>query len=359
VAIVDESLARRLFPNGDALGKRVAFEFRHDPANPDPAWREIVGIVPHVRHYGLASEPPFVQLYTPFDQPPRYYEERHPTMSLFVRTSLPTDSLTAAIRREVSQIDRDIPVYGIETMKTYIRQETEQPRLSVILLSGLGGLAMVLAVIGIYGVVSYSVAQRTQEIGVRMALGATRRDVLRWWWAGLPADPRRHRHRRRRRARARLDAALDALRHVAARSRDAGGHCCVLTVVGLIASAMPARRATRVDPLVALRVSSRSRLRLTVNGDGSRNGHNRQLGHGNRNRQTGNRQPATRLACASRGVRRASARRRDEHSRAGRPRRSSAPRSARIDQTVEMRCASSSRVAPSRSGRRRSSPPRA
>jgi len=254
VAIVDESLARRLFPNGDALGKRVAFEFRHDPANPDPAWREIVGIVPHVRHYGLASEPPFVQLYTPFDQPPRYYEERHPTMSLFVRTSLPTDSLTAAIRREVSQIDRDIPVYGIETMKTYIRQETEQPRLSVILLSGLGGLAMVLAVIGIYGVVSYSVAQRTQEIGVRMALGATRRDVLRLVvgqaflliLAGIVIGVA---------GALALGSTLRSMLYDMSPRDPAtlAAIAAVLAVVGLIASVMPARRATRVDPLVALR----------------------------------------------------------------------------------------------------------
>jgi len=254
VTIVDESLARRLFPNEDALGKRVAFEFRHDPANPDPAWREIVGIVPHVRHYGLAAEPPFVQLYTPFDQPPRYYEERHPTMSLFVRTSLPTDSLTAAIRREVSQIDRDIPVYGIETMKTYIRQETEQPRLSVILLSGLGGLAMVLAVIGIYGVVSYSVAQRTQEIGVRMALGATRRDVLRLVvgqaflliLAGIVIGVA---------GALALGSTLRSMLYDMSPRDPAtlAAIAAVLAVVGLIASVMPARRATRVDPLVALR----------------------------------------------------------------------------------------------------------
>jgi putative ABC transport system permease protein len=254
VVIVDESLARKLFPNGDELGKRIAFEFRHDPVNPDPKWREIVGVVQHVRHYGIASEPPFVQLYTPLDQLPGYYEERHPTMSLFVRTSLPIETLTGAIRREVSQIDRDIPVYGIETMKTYVRQNTEQPRLSVILLSGLGALAMLLAVIGIYGVVSYSVAQRTQEIGVRMALGATRRDVLRMVVgqaftliaAGIVIGVA---------GSLALGSTLRSMLYEMSPRDPAtlAAIAAVLAIVGVIASVMPARRATRVDPLIALR----------------------------------------------------------------------------------------------------------
>ena len=254
VVIVDESLVRRLFPGGDGLGRRIAFEFRGGRDNPDPVWREIVGVVGHVRHYGLTSEPPYVQLYTPFDQLPIYFHERRPSMALVARTALPAETLASAIRREVAAIDRDIPVYGVATMTSYLAQSTEQPRLSLMLLTGLGALALVLAVIGIYGVVSYSVAQRTQEIGVRMALGATRRDVLRLVAGQAVA----------------LVAAGVAIGAVAALAlgsvmesllyeispRDPAtlaAIAAVLAAAGTLAGVMPARRATRVDPLVALR----------------------------------------------------------------------------------------------------------
>ena len=217
-------------------------------------WREIVGVVGHVRHYGIASEPPFVQLYTPFAQLPIYFENRRPTMALIVRTSLAPEALTAAIRRELSAIDRDIPVYGMQTMKTYLANNMEQPRLSVMLLGGLSGLALLLAIIGIYGVVSYSVTQRTQEIGVRVALGATRADVMRMVVgqagiliaAGVVIGAG---------ASLALGSVMrNMLFQVSGRDpATLGLIAALLVVVGLVASAVPARRATRVDPLVALR----------------------------------------------------------------------------------------------------------
>jgi putative ABC transport system permease protein len=217
-------------------------------------WREIVGVVAHVKHYGIASEPPYVQLYTPFEQLPTYYEQRRPTMALFARTSLSPETLTAAIRREAAALDPDVPVYAVQTMTTYVRQHTEQPRLSVFLLGGLGALALVLAVIGIYGVVSYSVTERTAEFGVRMALGATRADVLKMVagqvgaliGAGLALGVV---------ASLALGSAMEKLLFQVS-PRDPltmAAIGVVLGVVALAAGLVPARRATRVDPLVALR----------------------------------------------------------------------------------------------------------
>jgi putative ABC transport system permease protein len=256
VVIVDESLVRKLFPGEEPIGRRISFE-SHGGGQGLPEtiiWREIVGVVAHVRHYGVASEPPFVQLYTPFAQLPVYYEQRRPTMALLVRTSLAPEALGAAIRNEVARLDADIPIYGLQTMNTYLRQNTEQPRLSVVLLGGLGVLALVLAILGIYGVVSYSVTQRTQEFGVRMALGASPRHVLRMVigqagaliGAGVAIG---------------IGVSL-ALGSVLRKMlfemspRDPATMTAVaalLAAVALVASVVPARRATRVDPLVALR----------------------------------------------------------------------------------------------------------
>jgi predicted permease len=257
VVIVDDSLAAKLFPSGDPIGKRITFEMHradHGVTNPVMVWREIVGVVAHVKHYGIASEPPYVQLYTPFEQLPTYYEQRRPTMALFARTSLSPETLTAAIRREAAALDPDVPVYAVQTMTTYVRQHTEQPRLSVFLLGGLGALALVLAVIGIYGVVSYSVTERTAEFGVRMALGATRADVLKMVagqvgaliGAGLALGVV---------ASLALGSAMEKLLFQVS-PRDPltmAAIGVVLGVVALAAGLVPARRATRVDPLVALR----------------------------------------------------------------------------------------------------------
>jgi putative ABC transport system permease protein len=256
VAVVDESLAQRLFPNADPIGKRIAFEFSgdHGAANMQPVWRDVVGVVRHVRHYGMASEPPFVQVYTPYLQLPTYFQQRRPSMALVVRTTLEPQALAATLRREVAAIDRDIPVYGVQTMATYLAQNTEQPRLNVMLLTGFGTLALLLSVIGVYGVLSYSVSQRTQEIGIRMALGATRRDVLTLivghgmllTTVGIAIG---------------LAASYVVTKSMTAMLFQVSPHdpatfaaiAALLTVVALGASALPGLRATRVSPTEALR----------------------------------------------------------------------------------------------------------
>jgi predicted permease len=255
VAIVDDALVKKLFGDANPIGKRIAFEITGMHDRPEPIWREVVGVVRHVRHYGLTSEPPFVQVYAPFDQLPTWFDQRRPVMSIVARTTLPVDAIAGSVRREVAAIDPDIPVYGVQTMEQYVRQTMEQPRLSVVLLGGFGALALLLALMGIYGVVSYSVASRTQEIGIRMALGATRQRVLRLVLGhalalvvtgvvlGVGA------------ALALTSMLRNLLYQVS--DRDPATFVAIavaLVAVGILASAVPARRATRVDPIEALRV---------------------------------------------------------------------------------------------------------
>jgi putative ABC transport system permease protein len=254
VAIIDETFVRTLFPAEDPIGKRISFESHGEDRTSVQIWREIVGVVRHVRHYGLAQGPPYVQVYTPFSQLPIWFERRRPIMALFVRTSIAPERLTAAVREELASLDADIPVYGVQTMRTYLSQNTEQPRLNVMLLGGLAALALILATLGVYGVVSYSVAQRTQEIGVRMALGATRAHVLRLVVGqasslvllgvalGLGGALA-------------LASLLQALLFQVS-ARDPATFASVagiLLVIGFAATIVPARRATRVDPVVAMR----------------------------------------------------------------------------------------------------------
>ena len=255
VAVVDETLVRRLFPTTDPIGKRIAFEFRgRGPQDPQPIWREIVGVVRHVHHYGLVGEPPYVQVYTPFVQLPFWFLERRPTMALVTRTTIEPERLASAIRHEVAAVDRGIPVFGVQTMETTVAQTTEQSRLSVQLLTAFGALALVLVSLGIYGVLSFLVSRRTQEIGIRVALGATQADVIRqivgqgMRLAGIGAAIG-------------LAASWGITQSMRTLLYDLSPHdpatyawiIALVTVVALIASYLPARRATQVDPLIALR----------------------------------------------------------------------------------------------------------
>jgi putative ABC transport system permease protein len=254
VAVIDETFAARLFGKESPLGRRIAFEFDGNPPSVQPRWREVIGVVRFVRHYGLTGGPPYVQVYTPFRQLPSYMQTRRPTMALIVRSSGDTDTIVATVRRAVAGIDPAIPVYGVQTLETYVAQATEQPRLSAMLVTGFAGVALVLAAVGVYGVLAYVVTQRTREIGVRVALGARGRDIVRQIVAqglvlalvglaiGLAAAA----------ALANLVGAL--LYEVSPRDPATfTATALLLALVATVASVIPAQRASSVDPLVALK----------------------------------------------------------------------------------------------------------
>ncbi|MBD0372274.1 MAG: ABC transporter permease [Pyrinomonadaceae bacterium] len=245
VIVVSTAFANRFFPDVDPIGKRVKQGGEEDEDSP---WMTIVGVVGDVHHYGLNKEGS-VEMYLPFAQ------SAGPEVTLVVRSANANPlTLIPAIRSQVEAIDRDQPIFGIETMDHLLSQSVAPERLSVILLGLFAALAFLLACVGIYGVISYSVTQRTHEIGVRIALGASTRDILRMVIGqgmllvtiglvlGLIASF----------ALTRLMASL--LFNVSA--TDPTTFIVVSTLlaaVAFFASFIPARRATRVDPMVALR----------------------------------------------------------------------------------------------------------
>lgn len=245
VVMINAKLARLYFPNGDAVGKRLMFG--HPDPSKQPQWFTIVGVLGDTKMYGLAN-PARLEIYVPFHQS----ANRH--MDVLVRSPVDPSAMTAAIRSEIAAIDKDQPIFAIATMQELISASVAGRRFTLILLGLFSGLALVLAAIGIYGVISYSVAQHTRDIGIRMALGASQtqvlRDVLglgvRLTGIGLLLG---------------LLGALLATRVLTSllygvASTDAltlTAVSVVLTVVALFASYLPARRATRVDPIVALR----------------------------------------------------------------------------------------------------------
>jgi putative ABC transport system permease protein len=252
VAVVDENFAHRFWPHGDAVGHRVAVDAVPKVKPLMPRWRTIVGVVAHVKHFGLDLEGR-EQIYTPHAQP--LYGVYSPrTMTLAVRTSLDPASVTSAIRQQVFAADKDLPLYNIATMDQLVSASVAQPRLNLSLLVAFAGLALALAAVGVYGVMAYGVTQRTHEFGIRMAIGAQPSSVVkqvfleggRLTCLGLAFG---------------LFAALLLTRLMASLlfavkpidPATLGAAAGLLAFVALAACYIPARRATRVHPLVALR----------------------------------------------------------------------------------------------------------
>jgi len=246
VAIVNETMARQYWPGENALGRR----FKIGDPDEDVPWTEIVGIVGDVRQMGI-DEPVKAEMYLPYQQIDNvWYNPR----DLAIRTTGDTSNLVGSVRQIIREVDPDQPVSNVATMAEVLGTEAAQRRMGMIMLAGFAALALLLASLGIYGILAYFVTQHTNEIGVRQALGATPRDilflVLKKGMAltllgvviGLGASF----------ALTRLMSSLlfgvnasDPLTFVTVP--------LLLALVALVACLVPALRATRIDPLVALR----------------------------------------------------------------------------------------------------------
>jgi len=235
--LIDETLARQYWPGENPVGRRMRLwgEFR-----------EVAGIVSPVRHYGLEKQPE-PTIYAPYEQMP------DKAMALAVRTTMETEAVVKVVKRAVWSVDRGQPVFQIRSMDEYLSLAGAAPRISTVLLAIFAGISMLLAALGVHGVVSYGVAQRTREFGLRMALGSTPgqlealviRNGIQTAVIGLLAGMA---------GAAVLASSLRALLYGVAPLDPIvmAGAAALLLTVALVANYVPARRATRIDPLEAL-----------------------------------------------------------------------------------------------------------
>jgi len=243
VVLIDEALAQRYFPNQNPIGHRI----RPGGRTSNAPMRTIVGVVGNIKTDGV-DQPDQPHIYFPILQSPGY------AMAVYLRTDSNPASLTSSLREQIRQVDPNLPLFGERTMEEVVAGSLAQRRFAMQVVGLFGFLALLLAGIGIYGVMAYSVSQRTREIGIRVALGASRGVILRWVLGqgmtliliGMATG---------------LIGAFALMRLL--RSMLFGiaptdvvtyfGLALMLGVVALIACYIPARRATKVDPLIALR----------------------------------------------------------------------------------------------------------
>jgi predicted permease len=240
--VVSDRVVKRFWPGQDPIGRRIKF----GPAQSDAPWMSIVGVVGEVKYRGLPENPTAdPDIYLPFS-------DRSQQLSVVVRASVTPSSLVAPVRAAIRALDPSIPIYSVASMDALIGSQTSQSRFTMWLMGVFAVIALALAVIGIYGVMSYLVTQRTREIGIRLALGAGGKDILKLVVGngaqlvvvgialGLAAAF----------ALQRLVSSL--LFGVTAADAASAGAVAILAVVALLACYVPARRATRIDPLRAL-----------------------------------------------------------------------------------------------------------
>jgi predicted permease len=245
VLLVNQSLAQQNFGSENVVGKRI--NFGRTDSNQQPVWLEIVGVVADVKNLEL-KERPEPEVYFSSQQSP------FAAMSIVIRSTVEPNSLAASVRQAVNEVDKTVPVADIETMDRIVTESVMQPRFNMVLLGLFSAIALVLSAAGIYGVTSYTVTQRTHELGIRLALGAQLGDVLRLIlkqgliviFIGVAIG---------------LGAAFVLTRLLKTLVFGVSttdpltfvGITVLLSLVALIACYVPARRATKVDPLVALR----------------------------------------------------------------------------------------------------------
>jgi predicted permease len=253
VAVINDTMAKLYWPKQDAVGQSIRLGIEYEVEQPDSSsgqWVRIVGVVSDARQVRVVDVPVRQEIFFPLDQRP----EMARAVTLITRSHLTTDALTGTLRSAVAAVDPDLPIFDVITLEQAVSDSFATKRLAMVLLGLFAAVAVTLASVGLYAIVAYSVAQRTRDIGIRMALGASPRDVLamtlgegwRLATAGLAAG---------------IVAALVATRLMRSLVFEVSTNDpltfaatgSMLAAIALIASYVPARRAIRIDPMIALR----------------------------------------------------------------------------------------------------------